>query len=73
MKRARFNARMRETIAVVRRDKLHFREQSPQASFTPYTGMLHCLYLNHNTTFRTALRKMARESFEAWLQKQADA
>ena len=73
MTRARFNALMRETIAVVKRYKLHFEAQNPQASFNPYTVMRHCLYLSHNTAFRPALRKVAREAFEAWLQEQADA
>lgn len=45
MTRARFNALLRETIAVVKRYKLHFEEQNPQGSFNPYTVMRHCLYL----------------------------
>ena len=69
MTRARFNALLRETIAVVKRYKLHFEEQNPQGSFNPYTVMRHCLYLSNNAAFRPALRNVAREAFEAWLQE----
>lgn len=72
MTRARFNALLRETIAVVKRYKLHFEEQNPQGSFNPYTVIRHCLYLSNNTAFRPALRNVARESFEAWLQEDAN-
>jgi ppGpp synthetase/RelA/SpoT-type nucleotidyltranferase len=69
MTRARFNALLRETIAVVKRYKLHFEEQNPQGSFNPYTVIRHCLYLSNNIAFRPALRNVAREAFEAWLQE----
>lgn len=72
MTRARFNALMRETVGVVKRYKQHFEEHNPQASFNPYTMIRHCLYLSNKTTFRPALRNSARESFEAWLQEQAE-
>ena len=72
MTRARFNALMRETVGVVKRYKQHFEEQNPQASFNPYTVIRHCLYLSNKTAFRPALRNSARESFEAWLQEQAE-
>ncbi|ODS66415.1 MAG: (p)ppGpp synthetase [Acidovorax sp. SCN 65-108] len=72
MTRARFNALMRETVGVVKRYKQHFEEQNPQASFNPYTVIRHCLYLSNKTAFRPALRNSARESFETWLQEQAE-
>ena len=69
MTRARFNALLRETIAVVKRYKLHFEEQNSQGSFNPYTVIRHCLYLSNKPVFRPALRNVAREAFEAWLQE----
>ncbi|MCZ8220996.1 MAG: RelA/SpoT domain-containing protein [Acidovorax sp.] len=72
MTRARFNTLMRETIGVVKRYKLHFEEQNPQASFNPYTVIRHCLYLSNKAAFRPALRNSARESFEAWLLDNTD-
>ena len=65
--RARFNALMRENIAVVKRYKQFFDEQNPGASFNPYTVIRHCLYLGDKTVFRRALRNSSREAFEAWL------
>jgi hypothetical protein len=73
MTRARFNALLRETIGVVKRYKLHFEEQNPQGSFNPYTVMRHCLYLHNNAAFRPALRNVAREAFEAWLQENGNS
>eukprot|EP01030_Chromulinospumella_sphaerica_P000625 gene625-618_t len=72
MTRARFNSLMRETIGVVKRYKQHFEDQNPQASFNPYTVIRHCLYLSNKTAFRPALRNSARESFEAWLNDNAE-
>ncbi len=73
MTRARFNSLMRETIGVVKRYKQHFEDQNPQASFNPYTVIRHCLYLSNKTAFRPALRNSARESFEAWLNDNAES
>ena len=73
MTRARFNALLRETIGVVKRYKLHFEEQNPQGSFNPYTVIRHCLYLHNNAAFRPALRNVAREAFEAWLQENGNS
>jgi len=72
MTRARFNTLMRETVGVVKRYKQHFEEHNPGGSFNPYTVIRHCLYLSNKSVFRPALRKSARESFEAWLQEHAE-
>jgi ppGpp synthetase/RelA/SpoT-type nucleotidyltranferase len=66
--RARFNTLMRETVGTVKRYKQHFEEQNPQGSFNPYTVIRHCLYLSNRTVYHRALRNVARESFESWLQ-----
>ena len=70
MTRSRLNSVLRETIGVVKRYKQHFEEQNPQGSFNPYTVIRHCLYLSNKVVFRPALRNVAREAFEAWLQEQ---
>jgi putative GTP pyrophosphokinase len=72
MTRSRFNALMRETVAVVKRYKQHFEELNPTASFNPFTVMRHCLYLSNRLVFRPALRNSARETFESWLVEQAE-
>ena len=46
---------------------LHWREQDPDESFNPFTVIRHCLYLGDKKLFRTALRNVARQAFEAWL------
>jgi ppGpp synthetase/RelA/SpoT-type nucleotidyltranferase len=70
MTRSRLNSLLRETIGVVKRYKQHFEEQNPHGSFNPYTVIRHCLYLSNKVVFRPALRNVAREAFEAWLQEQ---
>ncbi|WP_353234104.1 (p)ppGpp synthetase [Diaphorobacter ruginosibacter] len=65
--RSRFNALMRENIAVVKRYRQFFEEQNPDGSFNPYTVIRHCLYLGDKTVFRRALRNSSREAFESWL------
>ena len=65
--RSRFNALMRENIAVVKRYKQFYDEQNPGSSFNPYTVMRHCLYLGDKNMFRRALRNSSREAFESWL------
>ena len=51
----------------VKKYKLHFEEQNPDASFNPFTVIRHCLYLGDKKLFRTELRNVARQAFEAWL------
>jgi hypothetical protein len=67
MTRAQLNELLRHTIGTVKKYKLHFEEQNPDASFNPFTVIRHCLYLGDKKLFRTALRNVARQAFEAWL------
>ena len=67
MTRAQLNELLRHTIGTVKKYKLHFEEQNPDASFNPFTVIRHCLYLGDKELFRTALRNVARQAFEAWL------
>ena len=69
MTRSQFNELLRHTIGTVKRYKQHFEEQNPQASFNPFTVMRHCLYLGQRSQFRPALRNVARQAFESWLQE----
>jgi putative GTP pyrophosphokinase len=73
MTRARFNALLRETIAIVKRYKEHFEALNPQASFNPFTVMRHCLYLHDRTLFRAALRNSVRDAFSVWLAEHGGA
>lgn len=65
--RARFNAILRQHIGLVKRYKQYIEEQNPTGSFNPYTVIRHCLYLSDKTVYAAALRKAAREAFNAWL------
>lgn len=65
--RARFNTVVRHTIGWVKRYKQHFEDAHPGVSFNPYTVLRHCLYLGDSETYSQALRKSAREAFDAWL------
>lgn len=67
MTRAQLNELLRHTIGTVKKYKLHFEEQNPDASFNPFTVIRHCLYMGDKELFRTALRNVARQAFEAWL------
>ena len=69
MSRSRFNTLLRETLGVVKRYRQHFEAQNPDTGFNPYTVMRHCLYLSDRQTFRRALRPVAREAFDAWLEE----
>jgi putative GTP pyrophosphokinase len=68
MTRSQFNELLRHTIGTVKRYKQFFEEQNPQGSFNPFTVMRHCLYLSQKAQFRPALRNVARDAFESWLQ-----
>jgi putative GTP pyrophosphokinase len=69
MSRARFNTLLRETLGVVKRYKQFFELLNPDTGFNPYTVMRHCLYLSDRQTFERALRPVAREAFDAWLEE----
>ncbi|MFT3815198.1 MAG: (p)ppGpp synthetase [Acidovorax sp.] len=69
MTRARFNTLLRETVGTVKRYKQHFEASHPDTGFNPYTAMRHSLYLSDRQAFRSALRPVAREAFEAWLRE----
>lgn len=64
--RARFNTVLRQNIGIVKRYKQHIEEQNPAGSFNAYTAIRHCLYLSDKSTYAPALRKSAREAFNAW-------
>ncbi len=66
--RARFNHLVRTHIGTVKRYRQHLEDAQPGGSFNPYTAMRHCLYLGDRDHFTAALRKVARTSFEAWLE-----
>lgn len=67
MTRARFNHLVRSHIGTVKRYRQTLEESQPGRSFNPYTVIRHCLYLGDIDVFSTALRKVARTSFDAWL------
>ncbi|AVO43319.1 GTP pyrophosphokinase [Simplicispira suum] len=69
--RARFNHLIRHHIGTVKRYRQFLEDQQPGGSFNPYTVMRHCLYLGDRVVFAPALRKVARTSFDAWLQTNA--
>lgn len=66
--RARFNHLVRTHIGTVKRYRQHLEELQPGGSFNPYTAMRHCLYLGDREHFESALRKVARTSFDKWLE-----
>lgn len=68
--RSRFNHLVRTHIGTVKRYRVHLEESQPGGSFNPYTVMRHCLYLGDKEHFSAALRKVARTSFDAWLETQ---
>jgi GTP pyrophosphokinase len=65
--RADFNRVMTQNIARVKRYKQVFEERSQTNNLNPFTMIRHCLYLADKRTFSKALSKLARESFDAWL------
>lgn len=65
--RARFNTVLRQNIGIIKRYKQYIEEQNPMGSFNPYTVIRHCLYLGDKVVYAPALRKAAREAFDAWL------
>ncbi len=67
MTRARFNHLVRSHIGTVKRYRQSLEENQPGGSFNPYTVIRHCLYLGDPLIFSAALRKVARTSFDAWL------
>ncbi len=71
MTRARFNHLIRTHIGTVKRYRMFLEDKEGGGSFNPYTVMRHCLYLGDREHFTSALRKVARTSFEAWLQTNA--
>ena len=66
--RARFNHLVRTHIGTIKRYRQHLEELQPGGSFNPYTVIRHCLYLGDRHQFSAALRKVARTSFDAWLE-----
>ena len=57
MTRAQLNELLRHTIGTVKKYKLHFEEQNPDASFNPFTVIRHCLYLGTKAVpYRAAQR-----------------
>ena len=71
MTRARFNHLIRTHIGTVKRYRMFLEDKEGGGSFNPYTVMRHCLYLGERELFTAALRKVARTSFDAWLQTSA--
>jgi len=60
-----------EHTKTVREYSAEFLAEDPDNSFSPYTTIRHCLYLNDRKTFQRLLSRVSRERFEAWLNKGA--
>lgn len=60
---------MLENMKTVREYSAEFLAEDPGNSFSPYTSIRHCLYLYDRKTFHRILSRVARERFEAWLNK----
>ena len=69
--RARFNHLVRSHIGTVKRYRQFLEGKGGGGSFNAYTVMRHCLYLGDGQVFSAALRKVARTSFDAWLETNA--
>lgn len=65
--RSEFNSMVRHQIGSVKRYKQYFEERNDGLKFNPYTVIRHCLYLSDKETFKPALRRNAKEAFDAWL------
>jgi len=65
--RGDFNSMVRHQIGTVKRYKQYFEERNDGLKFNPYTVIRHCLYLADKDTFKQALRRNAKEAFDAWL------
>lgn len=65
--RSDFNSMVRHQIGTVKRYKQYFEERNEGLKFNPYTVIRHCLYLGDKETFKPALRRNAKEAFDAWL------
>jgi putative GTP pyrophosphokinase len=65
--RGDFNSMVRHQIGTVKRYKQFFEERNEGLKFNPYTVIRHCLYLGDKETFTPALRRNAKEAFDAWL------
>jgi putative GTP pyrophosphokinase len=56
-----------ENLKTVRDYRDDFIMENPESTFSPYTSIRHCLYLNDHETFGRILSRRPRERFEAWL------
>lgn len=65
--RSEFNSMVRHQIGTVKRYKQYFEERNDGLKFNPYTVIRHCLYLGDKETFKLALRRNAKDAFDAWL------
>jgi len=56
-----------ENLKSVKDYREQFLSENPEATFSPYTSIRHCLYLYDQKTFSRILSKGPRERFERWL------
>lgn len=69
--RSEFNSMVRHQIGTVKRYKQYFEDRNDGLKFNPYTVIRHCLYLGDKETFAPALRRNAKEAFDAWQSQNA--
>lgn len=68
MTRFSLNELLKRHISLVKRYQIDF-EANTANRMNPFTIFRHCLYLSDKTTFQGMLTNVARENFEAWLNK----
>ena len=57
-----------ENLKVVREYSDSYLAENSDNTFSPYTAIRHCLYLNNRDTFNRILSKGPKERFERWLE-----
>ncbi|MBO1905338.1 (p)ppGpp synthetase [Microvirga sp. 3-52] len=67
--RGKFNFYLRGTISEVKRYQAEFERTNEGETLNPYTVIRHCLYAGDKEVFASMLTDVARESFEAWRQR----
>jgi putative GTP pyrophosphokinase len=71
--RGKFNFYLRENVAAVKEYQAILLAANPTDSFNAYTVIRHCLYAGDPVEFESMLTNAARESFQKWRLRQANA
>lgn len=68
--RGKFHRYLHGTIGTVRNYRTHFIETGRGDTFNAFTGMRHALYAANPAIYAGMLTNVARENFDAWLEKE---